>query len=260
MERLIEVSMWGNIAIEETIDMHHAGAKLRGSFSRYEFQRENSGVSSVKSFKTLLPAAATDVYYRDDIGNISTSALRSLDEAVEVELRPRFPLFGGWKTHYTLGYNVPSYEYLFQKGDQFALSMRFIDHIHDDMLVEELIVKVILPEGAKVRLRCDSNVIELSTLSVQVGKLSIPYPTTRLSDELHYTYLDYHGRPIVTLQNVGYLTEKHIQDFQLEFTYPRLGERKLSLYSAKFQIRHDSRACTPDDGLLHLLFPHNYLC
>lgn len=35
----------------------HSGAKLRGSFSRYEFQRENSGVSSVKSFKTVLPAA-----------------------------------------------------------------------------------------------------------------------------------------------------------------------------------------------------------
>ena len=32
------------------------------------------------------------------------------------DLRPRFPLFGGWKTHYLVGYNVPSYEYLFYKG------------------------------------------------------------------------------------------------------------------------------------------------
>jgi len=59
LERVIELSMWGNIAIEETIDVKHNGAKLKGSFSRYEFQRENSGVSSVKSFKTVLPASGS---------------------------------------------------------------------------------------------------------------------------------------------------------------------------------------------------------
>ncbi len=59
LERTIELSMWGNIAVEETVDVRHNGAILRGPFSRYEFQRENSGVSSVKSFKTVLPAAGT---------------------------------------------------------------------------------------------------------------------------------------------------------------------------------------------------------
>lgn len=63
--RVIEVSHWGNIAVEEYIDIRHTGAKLKGSFSRYDFQRmPNSGVASVKSFKTILPAAAADVYYR----------------------------------------------------------------------------------------------------------------------------------------------------------------------------------------------------
>lgn len=42
--------------------------------------------------------------------------MRELDDMVEVELRPRFPLFGGWKTKYTIGYNVPSYQYLFNSG------------------------------------------------------------------------------------------------------------------------------------------------
>ena len=58
-----------------------------------------------------------------------------MDDAVEIEIRPRFPLFGGWKTHYVLGYNVPSYEYLFAKGDDYVLNMRLLDHIFDDMLV-----------------------------------------------------------------------------------------------------------------------------
>jgi oligosaccharyltransferase complex subunit alpha (ribophorin I) len=62
LERVLELSMWGNIAIEETIDVRHNGAKLKGAFSRYEFQRENSGVSSVKSFKTVLPASGSLTY------------------------------------------------------------------------------------------------------------------------------------------------------------------------------------------------------
>ncbi len=51
--RHIEVSHWGNIAVEETLDIYHTGAKLKGSFSRFEYQRESSGVSSVKSFKVF---------------------------------------------------------------------------------------------------------------------------------------------------------------------------------------------------------------
>lgn len=65
MERLIEISHWGNIAVEETIDLVHSGAVLKGSFSRYDFQRDTrSGAASVKSYKTILPASATGVYYR----------------------------------------------------------------------------------------------------------------------------------------------------------------------------------------------------
>lgn len=50
--RTIEVSHWGNIAVEETIDLRHTGAVLKGPFSRYDYQRQSdSGISSVKSFK-----------------------------------------------------------------------------------------------------------------------------------------------------------------------------------------------------------------
>ena len=164
---------------------------------RYEYQRESSGVSSVKNFKTLLPASSKDVYYRDDIGNISTSHMKVMDDAVELDLRPRFPLFGGWKTHYVIGYNVPSYEYLFYSSDKHVLNMRLVDHIFDDMLVEETEVKVILPEG------------------VSDIKVSTPYPMTRGEDDKHYTYLDTTGRTVVTLYTDKTLTENHIQDFQI---------------------------------------------
>lgn len=70
--------------------------------------------------QTILPASAQDVYYRDEIGNISTSHLQVLDDSVEVEVKPRFPLFGGWKTHYIIGYNLPSYEYLYMLGESIS--------------------------------------------------------------------------------------------------------------------------------------------
>ncbi|XP_018313793.1 dolichyl-diphosphooligosaccharide--protein glycosyltransferase subunit 1 [Mycetomoellerius zeteki] len=204
LERIIEISHWGNIAVEEHIALLHTGALLKGSFSRYEYARESkSGQASIQSFDTILPAAASDIYYRDEIGNISTSHTRIKKDSVELNLRPRFPLFGGWKTHYTIGYNVPSYEYLFHSGDEFALEMRLLDHIFDDMVVDGMVLKIILPEGTR-------NI-----------KLELPYPVTRLPDSLHYTYLDVTGRPVISVTKKN-LVENHIQSFRLKYTFPRL--------------------------------------
>ena len=69
------------------------GALLKGPFSRFDYQRNpNSGQSAVKSYTTLLPAAAQDVYYRDEIGNISTSHLRNSEDYTELIIRPRYVL------------------------------------------------------------------------------------------------------------------------------------------------------------------------
>ena len=48
LERIIEVSHWGNIAVEETLDVLHTGARLKGPFSRYDYQREHNSYSSIK--------------------------------------------------------------------------------------------------------------------------------------------------------------------------------------------------------------------
>ncbi|KAM9814254.1 dolichyl-diphosphooligosaccharide--protein glycosyltransferase subunit 1 [Neosynchiropus ocellatus] len=202
--RIIEVSHWGNIAVEETIDLRHTGAMLKGPFSRYDYQRQSdSGISSVKSFKTILPASAQDVYYRDEIGNISTSHLQVLDDSVEVEIRPRFPLFGGWKTHYIIGYNLPSYEYLYTLGDQYALKMRLIDHVYDDQVIDSMTVKIIMPEGAK---------------NIHVDT---PYKIDRQPNQLHYTYLDTFGRPVLVATKNN-LVEQHIQDVVVHYNFNKI--------------------------------------
>lgn len=202
MKRWIEVSHWGNIAVEETYHMTHEGAKLKNHFSRYDFQRQPVH-AAVKSFKTVLPSSARDVYYRDEIGNISTSNMLTQDDSVEVELRPRFPLFGGWQTRYYLGYNLPAYQYLYNKGDNYVLKMRVVDHVFDDFVVDDLLLKIILPEGAK-------NI-----------KFVAPFNVEEKERELHKTYLDTSGRPVVTIKKAN-LVENHIQDFELHYTFAKL--------------------------------------
>ncbi|CAG0884410.1 unnamed protein product [Darwinula stevensoni] len=202
MTRTIEVSHWGNIAVEEVIDILNTGARLKGPFSRPDLQKGLVRAAHLVAFKTVLPASSRHVYYRDEIGNISTSHLRELEDSVEVILRPRFPLFGGWKTHYLLGYSVPSYEYLFTSGEEFVLEMRLLDHVFDDVVVDDLKVVVILPEGSRVT------------------EIITPYDASILPESLTFTYLDTEGRPTIAIHKSN-LVENHIQNFQVHYTFPR---------------------------------------
>ncbi|CDW56914.1 dolichyl diphosphooligosaccharide protein [Trichuris trichiura] len=204
-ERILEVSHWGNIAVEENMEVQHRGAILKGPFSRLDYQRDyRESRPSVHQFM-LLPASASDVYYRDSIGNVSTSRMRQLSDAVQLLIQPRFPLFGGWKTAYTVGYNVPSYEYLYHSGNRFCLKMRLVDHLFDNFVDENFILKIILPEEA-------TSVKWLISLT--------PYPVTKRPLERHYTYLDTVGRPVVVISKSN-MVENHIQDFELYYTWQR---------------------------------------
>lgn len=78
--------------------------------------------------------------------------------------------------------------------------MDLIDHVFDNMIVEEALVRIILPEGA-------TN-IEVET----------PYAVTRLPDSLHFTYLDTKGRPVIELSAKN-LVENHIQEFKVNFIW-----------------------------------------
>ena len=101
-----QVSHWGNVAFEEFFEVQHAGAKLKGGFSRFDFQSKPAP-TALRGFVATLPGGAHDIYYRDQIGNISTSAVRHIPGAVELRIEPRYPMFGGWKTQFYQGYNVP---------------------------------------------------------------------------------------------------------------------------------------------------------
>ena len=93
---------------------------------------------------------AQDVYYRDDIGNVSTSNFRQEGSKRSVlELRPRYPICGGWNYTWYHGYNVPMAEYLrFDASEgRYIFQAQLVQSLPDTP-INELQVKLVLPEGA----------------------------------------------------------------------------------------------------------------
>ena len=100
--------------------------------------------ASVKDFSITLPSQASDVYYRDEVGNVSTSNFRTS----QLELRPRFPLFGGWIYSWNLGYNIPLRNYVKKFKEKYVLQIPLTQSIANAP-IEDFVIKVILPEGSK---------------------------------------------------------------------------------------------------------------
>ncbi|KAG9442542.1 hypothetical protein H6P81_018396 [Aristolochia fimbriata] len=199
--REIEISHWGNIQITENYNLIHGGAHLKGGFSRFEYQTRGRGVSSFRYLNVRLPPRAHSVYYRDHIGNISTSHLWGDSRKTELEIEPRYPMFGGWHTSFTIGYGLPLQDFLFQSEGKRFINFSFGCPM-DEVVIDNLIVKVALPEGSK-------------DISV-----SVPFPTKQWQ-EVKYSHLDVTGRPVVVLQKNNVIPEYN-QYFQVYYKFNSL--------------------------------------
>jgi oligosaccharyltransferase complex subunit alpha (ribophorin I) len=150
MAKELEVSHWGAITVEEIYELKHAGAVLKGGFSRFDYQMRRTGSSpSFRSLVTTLPGTASNIYYRDQIGNISTSEMKTDKNGdIEMEIQARFPIFGGWQTQFYLGYMIPTENALFVDAETGKFSLKFdFFTAFNDVWVEDMELKVILPEG-----------------------------------------------------------------------------------------------------------------
>ncbi|XP_027365735.1 dolichyl-diphosphooligosaccharide--protein glycosyltransferase subunit 1B [Abrus precatorius] len=201
LEREIEISHWGSIQVTEQYRLAHAGARHKGVFSRVEYQTRpgGTGVSSFKHLLAKLPPRVHSVYYRDGIGNISSSHLRTESRKSELEIEPRYPLFGGWKATFVIGYGLPLQDFLFESPD----GKRYLNFTFGCPLVEtvvdKLIVKVVLPEGSK-----DPTAV-------------IPFEVEQHL-ETKYSYLDVVGRTVVVLEKRNAVPE-HNTPFQVYYNF-----------------------------------------
>ncbi|KAJ8759132.1 hypothetical protein K2173_004139 [Erythroxylum novogranatense] len=199
--REVEISHWGSLQITESYKLFHAGARHKGVFSRVEYQSRPSvsGVSSFKHLLARLPPRVHSVYYRDEIGNVSSSHLRTDSRKSELEIEPRYPLFGGWKSTFVIGYGLPLQDFLFESPD----GRRYLNFTFGcplaETVVDKLIIKVVLPEGSK-----DPSAV-------------VPFPVEQHL-EVKYSYLDVVGRTVLVLEKKNVIPDHNIP-FQVYYTF-----------------------------------------
>lgn len=198
--RTIDVSHWGSVHFEETYQLTNKGAKLIGEFSRFNMATNPSSTRGAGlQFPAIIPKNGYDIYYRDDIGNISSSSVRKRPDSIYLMLEPRYPVFGGWSTKFTLGFRFPLDGIVFkQQGSQYLMGLTVLPVIKE-VVYDEVEVRVILPEGAR---------------NPQV-ELALPYER---HDELQYSYLDVLGRPVVVLK-LHNLTPEGNSPIRIAYSY-----------------------------------------
>ena len=135
---------------------------MKGHFSRLEHQSSayfgRSPPHVIPGLTLHLPPGIHDVYYYDLIGNVSTSRLRTAPSVPKgspsnqfsvLELKPRYPLLGGWNYSFTLGWDSPlrdSAGYDKQSG-KWVVAIPVMTPI-PSAVVDQAEVKIVLPEGA----------------------------------------------------------------------------------------------------------------
>ena len=158
--KTFQVSHWGNIAVTEEYQIENIGAKLIGEFGRIDYDGGiTGGKNALKSIRAKLPLRAWGLWYRDEIGNVSSSNARREMNDVDLLLTPRFPILGGWKSNYDIGYNLPTkFHVTTNNKGNYMVNLTFGMPYHN-MLARNYTVKIILPESAdniKVKLPIDT--------------------------------------------------------------------------------------------------------
>jgi oligosaccharyltransferase complex subunit alpha (ribophorin I) len=115
-------------------------------------KKSKTGVGSpnaVVSLIATLPPNVSDVYYKDLVGNVTTSHFRSERNKSVLQLKPRYPLFGGWKFTWFHGYTTPYSSFLTSLGnDDYELTMSMNPTV-PRLTCEHATLRIILPEGAR---------------------------------------------------------------------------------------------------------------
>ncbi|PNY20636.1 Dolichyl-diphosphooligosaccharide-protein glycosyltransferase subunit 1 [Tolypocladium capitatum] len=209
LDRDIEVSHWGgNIAFEERYTLHHRGADLSSPFNRVKWaqsQYYSPASTALKELRFPLQVGSIDPYFTDAIGNVSTSRFRSNKREALLELKPRYPIFGGWKYPFTIGWNTDSANLLRKTSSGgYVLKVPFMEGPKqvEGVEYEQVNIRVLLPEGA-YNVKFYTGVPESAITESSVGA--------------HKTYLDTIGRTAVTIKARNLVDEFRDRDLIISY-------------------------------------------
>jgi oligosaccharyltransferase complex subunit alpha (ribophorin I) len=146
----VTVSHWGSIQVDEYFKIENIGAKLKGQYSRIDLDMMKAGKNCLRNMHSEYPYYIKGLYVHDYIGNISSSHAERTNTNVEMDLKPRFPICGGWQTDWNQGYSMPT-RFVMSESTQFdnlyKVSLPFY-HSYDVLMTEEYQMQIVLPMGA----------------------------------------------------------------------------------------------------------------
>ena len=218
LERDVEVSHWGgNLAVEERYWLRNTGAKLANHFSRVSWATQNyymqSGqlaTSALRELKVPLKPGSADPYFVDDIGNVSTSRFRpnTLRDA-SLELKPRYPVFGGWHYSFKIGWNndLTSFLRRLNTPNTYILSIPLLEgpKMPEGIQYEHFTLRLVLPEGAA---------ITQYMLNTPCGA-----PVGEWSQSRAHTFMDTLGRTELTFSALNIVDEVRDAGVEVLVTY-----------------------------------------
>ncbi|OAF69111.1 hypothetical protein A3Q56_03153 [Intoshia linei] len=218
--RRIDISHWTNIMVENKVEMVHAGAILKGGFSRLDFdQNPTRNGQVIETILAKLPKKINNIYYKDDIGNISTSSIVHYPSYTEIRMNTRYPLYGGWKSEFLLGYYLDTGSWLSVKEDTRILKLPLMDIHAQSFVVDDLLIRIAIPEFSYNIRVLPNNIVGLK----------------RLKDDILKIYLDYYGRTVIVF-NMKNIVKSHMKEITIQYNFKRwyLLYEPFMLFSAIF--------------------------
>jgi len=216
LQRTAEISHWGsNLNIQDDIFLHNGGPPLKGQFARWKHQHQQyyqqPAAHIIRGLTVHLPPGIRDAYFTDIVGNVSTSRLRVAPSVPKgstpkqfstLELRPRYPMMGGWNYTFTVGWDAPLEDSVSYDPRTATYTVGIpVWSVVPGVAVDEASVKIVLPEGA----------IDLEVYP--------PFKPKTLERSIHTTYLDTSGRPAITLKYSD-LTDRHNGVIYISYKVP----------------------------------------
>ena len=202
--RTIQVSPWSSIlSVEDEYTVENMGTKLKEPFSRIDYQKavyltqtqQKTMLPAINQLAYVFPGHVRGLYYRDEVGIISTSQIHHHLDKTIFGIRPRYPLMGGWRASFLIGYRLPLSPYLrwVSSGwfgpSNYTLILPFFYPSTLNVSMDEVLLKVVLPLGSR-------SIRPAAFFTLDDTKF-----------ETAPTYVDSLGRPVVILSRRNVVEE-----------------------------------------------------
>ncbi|KAJ1960565.1 dolichyl-diphosphooligosaccharide--protein glycosyltransferase subunit 1 [Dispira parvispora] len=182
VHRQVRLSHWGGfLTVDDHAVVKHTGAELKGNYQEtLRLSAETETGFIINNFHMEIPRLAYDVYFRDEVGNLSTTTLHHGEKAQRLIFQSRYPLCGGWIYNWNHGYHQPLSDVLrYDPETQRYNLQQTLPVLMKGVPEEQVELDVILPEGAydvQVRTAMEIDHVDYST---------------------YYSYMDSVGRVLV---------------------------------------------------------------